>query len=174
MATAMALFLTRGYDRTALREIATSMSLSKSGLYHHFGAKEDLLGALLEPLLDKVDALLADTPPTLTTASEQETFLTAYVQTLLDHRQAVALLFRDSAVRTVPLIAKRLTHVNDQLHARLARSDDRLSALARAAYVLSGLQGLIVNLTEHPPDQVRDAGVNLAMASLARGRSRTR
>ena len=42
------LFIKKGYDRTSLRELAKAFGLSKGGLYHYIGSKEDILHMIIE------------------------------------------------------------------------------------------------------------------------------
>lgn len=48
LAHALTLFATRGYDAVGVQELASAAGVSKPTLYHHFGSKEGVLGALLE------------------------------------------------------------------------------------------------------------------------------
>ena len=62
------LFARDGYDQTTMQELASTMGLATGALYHYFGAKEQLLRAicdqLMEPLLQRAQALTAaDGPP---------------------------------------------------------------------------------------------------------------
>jgi TetR/AcrR family transcriptional regulator, cholesterol catabolism regulator len=62
------LFARNGYDQTTMQELASTMGLATGALYHYFGAKEQLLRAicdqLMEPLLERARALTAtDGPP---------------------------------------------------------------------------------------------------------------
>jgi AcrR family transcriptional regulator len=41
------LFINKGYDRTSLRELAKAFGLSKGGLYHYIGSKEDILRMII-------------------------------------------------------------------------------------------------------------------------------
>jgi TetR/AcrR family transcriptional regulator, cholesterol catabolism regulator len=54
-------FARRGYDQTTMQELAASMGLATGALYHYFGAKEELLIAicdqLMEPLLGRAQEL---------------------------------------------------------------------------------------------------------------------
>jgi AcrR family transcriptional regulator len=61
-------FARNGYDQTTMQELASTMGLATGALYHYFGAKEQLLRAicdqLMEPLLQRAQALTtADGPP---------------------------------------------------------------------------------------------------------------
>ena len=48
---ALELFIEHGYDRTSLRAIAERVGVTKAALYYHFASKEDILLALVEPIL---------------------------------------------------------------------------------------------------------------------------
>ncbi|HEY4996704.1 MAG TPA: TetR/AcrR family transcriptional regulator, partial [Solirubrobacteraceae bacterium] len=54
-------FARNGYDQTTMQELASTMGLATGALYHYFGAKEQLLRAicdqLMEPLLGRAQAL---------------------------------------------------------------------------------------------------------------------
>jgi AcrR family transcriptional regulator len=56
-------FARRGYDQTTMQELAGSAGLATGALYHYFSAKDELLRAicdqLMEPLLDRAAALTA-------------------------------------------------------------------------------------------------------------------
>jgi AcrR family transcriptional regulator len=57
------MFARHGYDQTTMQELASTMGLATGALYHYFGAKEQLLRAvcdqLMEPLLERAQALTA-------------------------------------------------------------------------------------------------------------------
>jgi len=55
---ALALFVAQGFAATSVRDIAASVGLSVPALYYHFGSKDGLLGALVEPLISDGEALL--------------------------------------------------------------------------------------------------------------------
>ena len=60
-------FALRGYDQTTMQELAATMGLATGALYHYFGGKELLLGAicdqLMEPLLEQATDLLREQQP---------------------------------------------------------------------------------------------------------------
>lgn len=56
--TAERLFLEHGYAGTSIRDIAQELQLTKAAVHYHFAAKEQLMAALLEPVLQGYDALL--------------------------------------------------------------------------------------------------------------------
>lgn len=46
------LFAEQGYDGTSLRAIADALGFTKAALYYHFRSKEEILLALVEPMLE--------------------------------------------------------------------------------------------------------------------------
>ena len=48
IATAAEMFVEKGYEKTSIQDILKVLGLSKGGLYHHFGSKEEILTAVLE------------------------------------------------------------------------------------------------------------------------------
>ena len=50
LAVATELFIEQGYEATSLREIAERLDITKAALYYHFRSKDDILGALIEPM----------------------------------------------------------------------------------------------------------------------------
>lgn len=87
---ALELFNTQGYDRTSLRQIAAALDLSKSGLYHHFSAKDALLDYLIHNYQTSLKTSMA-------TRSAAESSLSNVVGVMLRHRGTVRLLSSDPA-----------------------------------------------------------------------------
>lgn len=52
---ATVLFSSLGFDRTTMKMLAGACQISEPALYRHFSSKEDLYGAVLKSLRDKVD-----------------------------------------------------------------------------------------------------------------------
>lgn len=163
-ALALRLFRERGYDRTALREIAAELGLSKSGLYHHFPSKDSLLASLVDPLLDRLEVLLEQAPATLSTAEEKEAFLARYVDVLLEHREVVGLLSSDVAARSHPASGRRLQEVTESLYQRLAGPSAGLPERVKAAHALVGLQDAVGRFPDADVTDVRNISLTVALA----------
>jgi AcrR family transcriptional regulator len=54
---ARGLFADQGYAGTSMRDLADALGMTKAALYYHFPGKADILLALVEPLLDELDAI---------------------------------------------------------------------------------------------------------------------
>ncbi|WP_144126597.1 TetR/AcrR family transcriptional regulator [Catellatospora sichuanensis] len=64
LAAACELFAEQGYDATSVQQVVDRAGVTKGGLYHYFGAKEDLLvemyRAIFSERLTALDAILAE------------------------------------------------------------------------------------------------------------------
>ncbi len=60
LATATELFVQRGYEGVAMREIADACGITKPALYYHFAGKSAVLNAICIAYLDEVAAVVAD------------------------------------------------------------------------------------------------------------------
>ena len=63
---ALDLFISQGYDKVSLREIAEQVGVTKAALYYHFASKEELFKTLIDPVLafGAASAELLDGQPT--------------------------------------------------------------------------------------------------------------
>jgi AcrR family transcriptional regulator len=163
---ALELFRKQGFDRTSLREISERLGISKSGLYHHFGAKDDLVMSLVGPLLDRINEL-ATSGPAIDGNDRLQAFLESYIDTFIENRQVVSLLANDVGVRNHARISERLSTVNEALYVHLIGPDPDLAARVQATQVLVGLQGAIVRYAEAEPAVVRDVCLRTALAALS-------
>ena len=50
--TALRLFLLRGYKNVSLVDVAKEMGITKGGIYHYFGSKEELFHSVICYLFD--------------------------------------------------------------------------------------------------------------------------
>lgn len=135
---ALDLLSKRGYEGTSMRDVAREVSLTTAALYYHFEGKEALLTEIVEPYLDDLDCLLADTPA----GDDKRTLLGRYFDLLLAHAEVVKLLQRDLAVRRNATVARRYT----KLHGRLSRclGDGDTRSAARVAASLGALAGPVL------------------------------
>ncbi|NUS01482.1 MAG: helix-turn-helix transcriptional regulator [Nonomuraea sp.] len=55
---ALELFAERGYDKTTLQEVAERLEITRPALYYHFRTKEEILGSVVEQLVQSIDELV--------------------------------------------------------------------------------------------------------------------
>lgn len=54
------LFLTKGYEKTSMKDIADKTDLSVGNLYHYYKNKADIAFSIVKPLFDEIDLYIKD------------------------------------------------------------------------------------------------------------------
>lgn len=158
------LFCAQGYERTPLRAVSEALGVTKAAVYYHFKAKEDLLVAVVEPVLDRVDELIQSAGVRFASAGERRAFLVRYVDELRHHADVAGLLLLDAAVREHRL-GQRFALQHAQMHALLGVGND-VGAGIRTAMALRALEMVIVEFGDVDPDQAPVTAIAVAIAVL--------
>lgn len=96
--TALHLFSERGYDGTSLQMIAAAMGVTKAAVYYHFHTKQEMLEALIVPLVDELEAVLDHVALETTRAARRQRLAEETVDVLVGN-PALMLLLADPALR---------------------------------------------------------------------------
>lgn len=151
LATAVELFNERGYEATAVSEIATKLGLSKSALYHHFASKEALLETALDVALGGLEAVLTEPGAVSGTAGKRVQFvIRRATEVLVAEQPYVTLLLRLRGNSTVELRALERRRAFDQEVSALVRDAQRSGEVrsdvdaARATRLVFGMLNSIV------------------------------
>ena len=168
LAAALAGFTQRGYDATSVADLAATTGMSKAAVSYHFRTKNDLLHALVDPLLDSLDALIHRHPPAPTWPDQVQALLDDYLTTLTDHSQVAAWVDTDKAVLNHPQIGARLHRNTDTIcQAITAATADGTAPSVRAMAALGSLWRPVRALTPAQLATHRDALIHAAMAGCA-------
>lgn len=160
---ALTLFLRQGYQRTSLREIADELAFSKAALYYHYRSKDELLQAVLDPLLSDLDELLDSRAPPAT----RELFLAAYLEVLMRHRTLVQYLANDSAAVLNSDLGPRLLRIRSAVEALIVGSSPSLHERMRSAAALGALQAaLSVTGEDDGGDEIRATALQVMHDAL--------
>lgn len=92
--TAEGLFAVSGFAGVGMRELATTVGLSKSALFHHFPNKQVLYSAVLDRSLVRVEAALLAASTAGTPVDRLEAWIDAVVRTLSEDVPAGRLMMR--------------------------------------------------------------------------------
>ena len=172
------LFARNGYDQTTMQELASTMGLATGALYHYFGAKEQLLRAicdqLMEPLLQRARALAAtgDPPP-----EQLRALVRMWVAHVVEHRDHMLVFQQERHViesgqswRGVRASRKAFERLVAELveQARAGGQDNRLVVLALLGMVNHTAQwyrprGALSS------EQIADGYVDLVLGPLVAG-----
>jgi AcrR family transcriptional regulator len=166
-------FARHGYDRTTMQELAATMGLATGALYHYFSAKEQLLMAicdqLMEPLLEQTSRLLEEPAPA---ADQLRALVRLWVQHVVEHRDHM-LVFQqerhliESGERWAKIRASRKAFerlVGTLLERPPLRTDARLALLALLGMVNHTAQWYQPR-RDLTPEQIADGYVALLLGS---------
>lgn len=179
---ALELFAERSYAGTSLRDIAERTDITKAALYYHFPAKDALLRALIQPLLDELDACVREAGQTPT-----RLLIRRVVDVFDDHRHILRGTLYDPSARQVLIEQHSMFDGLTRLERILARSA-KPADLLRAQCAIGAIRGAIISVSDidfialnKPPDQDadpfgprlsdadRDTVVDAAMGALGEG-----
>jgi AcrR family transcriptional regulator len=157
---ALALFTDRGYATASLREIADRVGITKASLYYHYPSKQDLLVAVVRPLVDQWRDIVLKAEQRPHTPDDVRRILRCCVDTMLAHRAIANLFLRDAAgvlPALTPLIDD-LVETNYRLRDWLAGPTPSQVARIRAVAVLELFRAALTagaTLGDVPDDLVR-------------------
>ncbi|MFC8047718.1 TetR/AcrR family transcriptional regulator [Nocardia sp. NPDC057353] len=93
---ALELFRAKGFEQTSLREVADVVGITKASLYYHYASKQDLLGAIIDPIIEHMRSMAAEVDGIRWSGASVRTVLRDYLRGIVRHRHAGALLLRDT------------------------------------------------------------------------------
>lgn len=138
---AVDLFTRHSYAGTSLQMIADELGFTKAAIYHHFRTREQLLGAVLEPMLDELRRVIDAAETRRSAHARAEHMLSGYASLAVRNRGLVAVLAADPGVAAAlndrpewrDLVVRQLT--------LLADVDPGPRGAVKAAMVFAGMAG---------------------------------
>jgi AcrR family transcriptional regulator len=121
-AVALELFLQQGYEHTSMREIADRVGITKASLYYHHRSKQELLLAIVEPLVAEWRAIVAEAETLDHTPEHIRHVLGRSLDAMLGHRAAAGIFLRDAVAVLAALVPlwPELLDIGTRLHTWLA------------------------------------------------------
>ncbi|TMR98922.1 TetR/AcrR family transcriptional regulator [Nonomuraea basaltis] len=93
---AVRLFTQRSFAGTSLQMIADELGITKAAVYHHFRTREELLTAVVEPVLRQLRDVIESAETKRTPHARAEHMLTQYAVLAVEHRAVVAVFATDA------------------------------------------------------------------------------
>ena len=156
-ATAIRLIAAKGFEQTAMREIADAVGITKASLYYHYSSKLDILLAIVEPIVSEMNSVAASLGGLAHTDASVREVLARYLDGLIRHRDGGALFVHDT-VAIVNAVATQVPNILDSsrtLSTWLAGPDPTSASRLRAVACLEVL-GVAMTSTEIVPDATED------------------
>lgn len=138
---AIALFIRHSFAGTSLQMIADELGFTKAAIYHHFRTREQLLTAILEPIIDKVAAVVEDAEQQRGVHARAERMINGYARLAVQSPMLVSVLASDPSVHTVLKANREWTHVIARQMALLADVHPGPEGFVRAQFVFAGIAG---------------------------------
>ena len=138
---AIDLFTRHSFAGTSLQMIADELGFTKAAIYHHFRTREQLLAAVIEPMLDELRAVVESAEAKRTPHARAEHMLSGYAALAVRNRGLVAVLATDPSVATVVTDRAEWGNLIMRQLALLADVDPGPAGEVKAAVVFAGIAG---------------------------------
>jgi AcrR family transcriptional regulator len=138
---AVDLFTRHSYAGTSLQMIADELGFTKAAIYHHFRTREQLLAAVLEPILDELRTVVEAAEARRTAHSRAGHMLSGYAAIAVANRGLVAVLAADPSVATVLTERAEWGDLIKRQLALLADVDPGPAGEIKAAMLFAGMAG---------------------------------
>ncbi|MBF6300529.1 TetR family transcriptional regulator [Nocardia amamiensis] len=178
---ARVLFAARGYRATSMQAVADEVGITKAALYYHFDSKEEILHQLTLPLLDELEAALAQAESRGSAEEVRWGAIEGYVDVHLRHRHTLTMLVKDMTLLVQAPVADRFRTAIALANELVAGPGAGLERRVRACQVVAGLGDPVVLFRDEPVERLRRLILDGARALLgesaeppARGRARGR
>ena len=96
---ATALFIRHSFAGTSLQMIADELGFTKAAIYHHFRTREQLLTAVLEPIIGELRTVVEDAETLRGAHARAERMLTGYARGAVDNPVLISVLAADPGVQ---------------------------------------------------------------------------
>lgn len=138
---AIELFKRHSVAGTSLQMISDELGLTKSAIYHHFRTRDELLSAVIEPLISEVARLVDAAEAMRSPRARADHMLTGFAALAASNRELVALLSGDPGVTDLLRMRTEWAAVVERQMALLADLEPGLGGQVKAAIVMSGIAG---------------------------------
>ncbi len=148
---AVALFIRHSFAGTSLQMIADELGFTKAAIYYHFRTREELLLAVMEPMLQQIDDIVVTAERQRSARSRADAMVRGYADFTAKNRAVAAVLAFDPSVTGLLQDHPRWRDVIDREIALLAGVEPGPGGLIKATAVLTGLAGAATSVVD--PDE---------------------
>ncbi|MGE2722454.1 TetR/AcrR family transcriptional regulator [Mycolicibacterium celeriflavum] len=136
---AIELFKRHSVAGTSLQMISDELGLTKSAIYHHFRTRDELLAAVMEPLITEVAALVDAAEAHRGARARADRMLAGYAAIAASNRELLPLLTGDPGVVALLRARPDWGAVIERQMALLADVEPGPGGRVKAAVVMSGI-----------------------------------
>ena len=163
---ALELFAEHGFAGTSTREISERLGFTKAALYYHFRTKDDLLIAIVSPVLDELGQLVSNAAPG-SSAAVRRAVLADYIDLIASNDLLSRVLMQDPSVAHHPALAQGMPIYVALVTLLSGRENPGAAELTRVRAALGGIRdALFFAAPTDDPAVVRAATLAAACGAL--------
>lgn len=140
---AVDLFRRHSVAGTSLQMISDELGLTKSAIYYHFRTRDELLTAVLVPVIDELTHLVESAEAQRGARAQAEAMLAGYVSLAVSHRDLFPILTGDPGVGDYLLHRPQLRALVKRQADLLAGAEPGANGQIRAAIVMAGISAAV-------------------------------
>jgi AcrR family transcriptional regulator len=162
-AIALELFISQGFAKTTMQDIADQLGLTKAALYYHFATKRDLIRSVVQPAVDDVDRFLTE-------MQDQDVPRRELLERFFDlnyaHRTVFFALTLDPSGLAEVKVDSWIPRLAEAFQQLLVGPDPTNDQRVRVVMVANGLSRAATLLSDIPYDELRAAAIGAALQTL--------
>jgi AcrR family transcriptional regulator len=164
IASALDLFARHGVGGTSLQMIADDIGVTKAAVYHQYRTKEEIVRAVAESELDRVEAVLDHAEATAAPGLVRDAVVVGIIDLAVERRRQTGTLLNDPIIGRMFVKDRRMHQVMDRLNLLLMGGGGSESRLA-TAMLTAAISGAVM----HPlVGGASDATLRTQLLHLAR------
>ncbi|MCG5432219.1 TetR/AcrR family transcriptional regulator [Mycobacterium sp. MYCO198283] len=146
---AIRLISRHGCAGTSLQMIADELGFTKAAIYYHFRTRDELLVALMQPILGQIRHAVEAAEGEPTPRAQMECMVRGYAEVVAANRSLAAVMVFDSSVRRILQMQEEWGDLIERQLAILMQLEPDATGFLKATTLFSGLAGAA---TGAPPE----------------------
>ena len=138
---AVRLFTRHSFAGTSLQMIADELGFTKAAVYHHFHTREELLGAVVEPVFGQMRSIIEQAEALRGRNARAERMLAGYADVAVRHRALMTVLAGDPGMIDMLRAQGDFGDLINRQIKLLADVESGPGGLIKAAMLLAGIAG---------------------------------
>jgi AcrR family transcriptional regulator len=138
---AIRLFTRHSFAGTSLQMIADELGVTKSAVHHHFRSREELLTAVVEPLIGQLQATIEAAEALRGRHARAEHLLTGFVDLVVCNKSLMSVLSGDPSVIEILRMNPRLSGLAQRQIKLLADAEPGDGGRIKASVAINGIAG---------------------------------
>jgi AcrR family transcriptional regulator len=143
--TALDLFAEHGISGTSLQMIANAIGVTKAAVYHQYRTKDEIVLAVAEVVLGRLDAAATAAEAERSRARAREVVVTRMIEIAVERRREASVLQRDPVMLRCLERHARFRRVMERLNRILMGGLTDAQARVRAAMLASVVAGSVIH-----------------------------